>query len=74
MLALLGFSTACSGVKNGPKDGGKSGQSTTEQTPIVMYGVRVPEGTTSEIGDMKKTVPAEDAQLEIETTTLQEKE
>lgn len=47
LLALLGFSTGCSSVKNTPREG-KAEQApvTEEQTPAiqVMYGVRQPVG------------------------------
>lgn len=72
-LALLGFSTACSGVKNGPKDGVKSDTTHIERTPVVMYGVRIPEEATQEIGDMKKFAPSPEKPIEIVTKVLQEK-
>lgn len=47
LLALLGFSTGCSSVKNTPREGKAEQEPVTEeQTPAiqVMYGVRQPVG------------------------------
>lgn len=47
MLAMLGFSTACSTVKKAPKAADKQTQDTVQLPRIVvMYGVRPPQGVT----------------------------
>lgn len=59
LLALLGFSTACSTVKSGSKS--KDGQEAQIEQPttIVMYGVRPPvqDEKAVEIQEKKLTAP-----------------
>ena len=48
LAALLGFSAACSSVKNAPKDKDETSDVKVEPGPsnsriVVMYGVRVPD-------------------------------
>lgn len=47
LLALLGFSTACSTVKKAPKSDDKQTPDTVQlRRIVVMYGVRPPQGVT----------------------------
>lgn len=49
LLALLGFSTACSTVKNTSKSKDQEPKAAEEQpSVVVMYGVRTPEATGSD--------------------------
>lgn len=63
LLALLGFSTACSTVKNGTKesDADKQTIEEMEQPQIrVLYGVRPPK-TVMPAEEAGNAVPAQDA-------------
>lgn len=62
LLALLGFATACSTVKNGTKGPEKEEETRmTEPTIRVLYGVRPPVVVDPEtpVGDVPAADPAE---------------
>lgn len=49
LLALLGFSTACSTVKNTSKSKEQEPSTTEQPSTIVMYGVRTPDATDQNV-------------------------
>ncbi len=61
LLALLGFSTACSTVKSGSKSKEQEVTEIERPTTIVMYGVRPPvqEDKVSEINEKPLTAAPE---------------
>ena len=65
LVALLGFSTACSTVKEAPKSKNEKGEkSETVPSIVVMYGVRRPVQPSSEV---KKADNTESQSLENNT-------
>ncbi len=58
VVALLGFSTACSTVKSNTGTTVKEKDEQTERRVIVMYGVRPPKGTVvNRIDSVERATP-----------------
>ena len=65
LLALLGFSTACSTVKNGAKNPEESSTEFVEPAIRVLYGVRAPQPVAAEdIPEAEQPAATESAQPE----------
>lgn len=72
VLALLGFSTACSTVKNTSKSKEQEPSATEQPSTIVMYGVRTPDATDQNVPTQVIALPDTPEQpAEAEDTTAE---